>query len=646
MILRALALENWLSYRGVTRLEGLGPRAYAMVAHLADDPERSNGLGKSALAESILFALKGWTNPDRGFKADEWITDGEKGGSVYLEFDDGYWVKRSRSGRSWNLETQTGAKKDEAQREIDEHILLSTDDALATTFFRQRDMARFVLAKPEPRMDVVSDWLRLGPLEKCAERASERARVAEAEAADVLQEIRVAEEIERRELGEGTLDQLEQARAAAREKLDVAEASLEAARVAWQVAGRAQSSREKLAEFERLNAEGWELKKQIDVKRVERLLSDHREKEKRSREIARLLSDAERDHAQKQKLALGQFDGHCPVANIACPAREQINAPRADNDKLRIAARNKLTAVQVEWERADAEERAARAELDEVRRIQARFDALRERALAIKPEADAAKASRERLADVDALRAAMTEAEDQRAQLAREHDALERAVALVKKSRAQRARLAEVARQHEAKIRVARQGAMIFGRNGAQRRIGERTLAQIQRAANASIATCGLDLEVELRWSREAGGLAKACEACGRPFPASQKVKACESCGAQRGPHLVHKLDLLLSAQGGAYEDLAGYAIQLAAGKWLRDDRGSPLAIAVLDEPNASFDVAIRRMFTTRLPSMLFASGVRQAFVISHSADVLASLPGRIEIVSDGRFAQARVVAA
>ncbi len=50
-----IELTNWYRFRSV-RL-ALGPRAYAVEAEADGDPERSNWIGKSALAEAIGFAL-------------------------------------------------------------------------------------------------------------------------------------------------------------------------------------------------------------------------------------------------------------------------------------------------------------------------------------------------------------------------------------------------------------------------------------------------------------------------------------------------------------------------------------------------------------------------------------------------------------
>ena len=64
----------------------------------------------------------------------------------------------------------------------------------------------------------------------------------------------------------------------------------------------------------------------------------------------------------------------------------------------------------------------------------------------------------------------------------------------------------------------------------------------------------------------------------------------------------------------------------------------------MIDEPTGAMDAANRRAFAGKLPAMLGGIGFTQSLVIAHYSETLASLPGRIEIISDGRRSVARVV--
>jgi hypothetical protein len=157
---------------------------------------------------------------------------------------------------------------------------------------------------------------------------------------------------------------------------------------------------------------------------------------------------------------------------------------------------------------------------------------------------------------------------------------------------------------------------------------------------------CGIDLSVEVLWSREGEGLAKTCDGCGAPFSTSQRVKSCERCGAVRGPLLVNRLEIQLSDRSGAAEDLVGASLQLAASTWLREERAAAWSVALLDEPTSQMDASNRRAFMTHLAGMLSGRyGFRQAMVVSHHSEISTMLPGCIEIENrDGR-ATVRVVA-
>ena len=194
----------------------------------------------------------------------------------------------------------------------------------------------------------------------------------------------------------------------------------------------------------------------------------------------------------------------------------------------------------------------------------------------------------------------------------------------------------------EATAQVAREGAAVL--RAARRRIAERALKTIEQDANAALRALS-DSSFELSWAREGGGKAKSCPACGEPFPASVKVRECPLCGRERGPHMVERLDVVFGGrQSSAIEDLVGTFLAIAAARWLAEDRGSPFSTMFVDEATAHLDAAHRRAVAYKLPGILREMGVTQAFVISHDRGVVAALPSRILIESDGARSVARVV--
>ena len=125
------------------------------------------------------------------------------------------------------------------------------------------------------------------------------------------------------------------------------------------------------------------------------------------------------------------------------------------------------------------------------------------------------------------------------------------------------------------------------------------------------------------------------CEACGLPFPSGARVKEC-ACGAARGKKVEEGLWIRLSDRSGAAEDLAGFELGVAAGEWLREERGASWGVLLADEPFGQLDAAHRRALAGSIGRLLSPGGYEQAFVVAHHPGLMDGLPGRVRIVSDG----------
>ncbi len=244
------------------------------------------------------------------------------------------------------------------------------------------------------------------------------------------------------------------------------------------------------------------------------------------------------------------------------------------------------------------------------------------------------------------IRAQLDTAQQHARDLSAKASTLRRSLAVVTELATEMRRAADQLKAVEAKLATQREAKAILGKNGAQRRVAERALHQIEHSANTMLRACGVGLSVGLQWSREGTGLEKACSACGHPFPQSAKAKECERCSTSRGPNLVHRLDVALSDQSGGAEDFCGMALQLSAAKWLREDRHSGWSTALIDEPFQALDRCLRRELSKFLVTALGRDyGITQAFLISHSPDTVEQCPGKIEVVSEEHRSVVRVVA-
>jgi rubrerythrin len=343
------------------------------------------------------------------------------------------------------------------------------------------------------------------------------------------------------------------------------------------------------------------------------------------------IREAEREVDQKKKVALGQFDGRCPVADIQCPARARINEGRELSASALREAEGRRDLLKKQREKIFDAAEAASDVASDLRAKMKDLDRLRQRAVDMQPEARlAAKHLRKHPAPEPTA--------FDMAGMRRIHDEAVRAIADARARREQKEKLEAELRLVEEKIArasddvaVSVSAQKVF--RAAQRRIAERALDQIGASAGRMMRESGIDLSVAVRWEREGKNLARACEVCGTPFPSSAKVRECGGCGAERGQAVVQRLEFLLSNRSGAADDLAGVAIQLAAGSWLLRQRSSPWACAMLDEPLAACDRTNRRALAGQLIKLLGSGTWRQAVVVSHSPDVTDLYPGRIEIV-------------
>jgi DNA repair exonuclease SbcCD ATPase subunit len=200
---------------------------------------------------------------------------------------------------------------------------------------------------------------------------------------------------------------------------------------------------------------------------------------------------------------------------------------------------------------------------------------------------------------------------------------------------ARQAALSELAAA-EAEAGTLREAQLVLGPLGAQRRLAQGALGKIEEEANFVLSACGVPLSLKVSWEREGKDPADECPKCGRAFAATTKEKACLECGEPRGKNRIQRLDVQLSSVSGAAKALGGLSAAFGASAWLRRERDSQWGTSLLDEPLAACDKRIRQQVGTQLREMLGFAGFRQAFVVSHDAQSVSALPGRILVTGTG----------
>jgi DNA repair exonuclease SbcCD ATPase subunit len=645
VIVSSVSLHNWMPFRGRHDLE-LGPGAFAVVARLEADDERSNALGKTALLESIRFAV---TGRHRHRTEDAWVTDGEPEGSVTLVLSDGTVVERSRRrGRSTQLLVTAGgmgpaAKGDEAQKLLASLLGLTdpsrspaefADEFEVAGYVAQGATGRLVTDDPAERTRVVSGWLQFGKLED-AEAAAAAAATKCADERDGHNRRHEAErEVLARELGGEGFEALSGRAAALRARLDEVARGLaqEGERARQEAEGDARWAylRARAERYDALVARGRELAVEVGVG-PEGLAT-------LEREHAEALAGASARSGEATaalRLARGEFDGVCPVAGIACPAAAQIRGASEENGR-------RARAATVARDAAVSREREAREVLGRMREAvessrarDAQLEAMRAEARDLKADAATYRALPERAPRGDG--AAPLRAEHDRTlwELTQVEGRLERARRATEAMTDAAARAAEV----ERRMRPEAEAAQVL--RAARRRVAEEALAEVEAGANERLAGAGVELEVKVRWEHEGKDPARQCGTCGSTFPPSAKIKECARCGAPRGRQVVQRLEFARSRQSGGVDDLAGVAIQMSASAWLRGTRGAAWATLVMDEPTAQLDAAHRRALARMV---LGERAFEQLLVVSHHRGTLDSLPARIIVTGGPGGSRAAVV--
>lgn len=646
-----LRWKNFMCYRGEHELV-LDAKAYAIIARYEDNVERSNWGGKTALLRIIYFALYGTLG--RSVGADGWITRGEKDGYVHLEFDDRSCIERERKrGSATEVKFRVPGKKphegDAAEREIMHKLGLSKEDFKASCYFEQRQMAQLILADPADRLDIISKWLGLGPIEKAEERSGEYA----SEHAREVEQLQRERDLNQRAIYHyGTFDttddlvkKIETEIAEFMASLPMLVTTHDTLQEERKKSRAKAQAKQTLDEYEIICKRGNEIKEELGDDTADDIAKAFKEATDARTTTQVTYQEAERDVVAKKRVALGLFDGKCPVAQIQCPATKQINADRKAGEKALATAEKKRDKAKESYNEANRMYSGVSIAKTQFERHSTEIESLRARGRALLPKVqEAREVMKKKLRTEAEIEAEMREVDEKRTRAHMMIERLKRDIESIRARQAEVEKLDAKIEQAMKKARIAAHGRKAF--RALHRIVAEEALAQIGAMANRALITSSIDLTVDVRWEREGTSIAKTCDECGAAFPSSAKVKQCERCGAPRGMNLVNKLEFVLSDVSGAANDLAGGTLQLAAGAWLLRARESQWSAALIDEPFGQLDTFHKRALSRHLASMLASEyGYRQAFVIAHDTAVLDALPGRIEIIAGKNGSTVRVIA-
>ena len=626
--------ENWGPYVGQHSVD-LGPHIYAVQAEHADDPERSNWLGKSWFLAVMSMLITG-EKPEACETADSWITDGQSEGKLKGTLDDGTVVERTRKrGKSTQLIVtlpgEKPAKQKRAQELLYSHIGLTDDDLFASCFIEQKQIARLISSDPADRTTIVNGWLELEPVQDA--EAYVRGKVSTLIKEETALLAQTGAEPEAGGLEDWPkLAMLEDEHAVLREQ-----STAKRDQVKGIIDHRTHMMQ--AAEFERLSDEGKLLRSEVDAF----VAPDVEQATANTKQLGQAMSLTDDRKRQLEELTDGSWDSKCPLTCEECPVPDEVNGRRGQ-----FATELETTTAEYEvaygdWDDANTAVKAAHNANTHQEVRKGRLVQLRTKATPLLASVDyvaehgAAEDPDALYAELDVLTQQMELNMAHQTQL--KSDIADRTD--WEKSQAEgKQRRGELAKE----IQTHREALAVLGRQGAQRAIAEAALLTIEQGANALLERAEIDLSVAVAWSREGRGLATHCDQCGAVYPASQKVKECGNCRATRGPKLVEKLAITPSDRSGAADDICGLAFQLSASAWLRAQRNAGWSSALIDEPFASLDKANSRAMAQHLHALVRGDyAFQQGFLVAHDSEVMAALPARVLITADATGSRVRV---
>lgn len=558
----------------------------------------------------------------------------------------------------WNGQTMQA----EAEKQIFETIKLTDEDFINTCYFEQKALSRIVTEKAAERLRIVGAWMQLDPLQQMhkwvglqlskvekdlagARASADMCRSTVDQAVTTLG-IPDGAVLVPGEAGESTwfqvrLGELEAHIAQYEEMLGTAEGTLLGIN---EMSKMAVSANRYTMVTNELNQLRMTIKPE-----AKRALKDDLEKRRLTVvNVSAQRGAVAREVSERERQAVSGFSGVCPVACAPCPVPDYVAEQQQTSTQAFEKAKSSLAHLTQSYELAAQNQTLAHDQLMSYERMNTRFTELEQEEVRLRPLAEqyALVSSELQGVEPEDLRTQVQSYREEIDNTRAEHARVKAFAQAVEKAADALMQWEERVEELGDNVATHREALVLLGPVGAQRRIAEGALQQIEQGANVLLTRSNIPLSVKMEWSREGDDHAKTCDQCGAPFPKSARVKVCTRCNSERGKNIINKLEVRLSNWSGAATDLGGGAIQLAASAWLRRKRGSPWSTAILDEPFGSLDTAKRRAFAAHLVSMLGSEyGFAQSFIIAHHASVLDALPGRIEITSDGTFSMAKVAA-
>jgi DNA repair exonuclease SbcCD ATPase subunit len=643
MRITKIELGDWMPFRGVHKLDvPSGP--ISVVAKYTEDPERSNWGGKTAFEEGIEWCIYGI---HRKTYEDRLIHNGQESTFVRLTFSGGDVVERSRvRGKTTKIRFKTSDgieyRQKDASEAIEKFIGLDNQDFRATLCFAQGDTEAIVSKKSGERRKLIGQWLEFDAWFRVASRARVALRASLSKVQSVTRRLAEIETF----FAEHNREELAIELSKTIEESNKFSLLVDGCQKRIDKANRAASAKTAVAQLEELKIERASLIEELRGAKVEGL-----EQAKIVFEEAKSSEDqASKELRSAKSLLGGSFDGKCPVVCIECPIAETISADKK-------SAAEKVSNVEKVLGECSHRTHSARLVLGELtakeRELQRKRERFNQLTATGKRLASIANESDGLLSDEDFSK--LTEERDRYQTDLKNSYATKRIIEKLLEDIS-----IALTEQQEllSDLEEARRDAQIkalalkcVGPTGIPQQIMFDSLGRLEERSNGLLDGTGLSISFDTE--REMKDLEPICSDCGYTYR-GQKDKSCPACETERQKKMSDDLEIPVDDGSGEIEDakaksggakaLIASAIRMSASLMLRELRGSACSFALVDEPFGSLDLRNRRILAQVFTGFLGSVGLEQAFVISHDAALLDSLPGRIEITRNGDASTIKVV--
>jgi exonuclease SbcC len=191
-MLSKITAQNFMSWKELTFSITKGA---TLVDGWNEDDQRSEGSGKSAVLNSICWAIFGKLPKDAN--VDEVIKDGETSCAVVLEFDNGDAIVRSRKPNELLLSkagaTIKGKDARETQTIIEEYVGCNFETFCQSVYFAQNYDKKFLSSNQEEKGKILSSIQNLQVFDKARKEVMDLIKLEDGKISKLKTEIQVQE---------------------------------------------------------------------------------------------------------------------------------------------------------------------------------------------------------------------------------------------------------------------------------------------------------------------------------------------------------------------------------------------------------------------------------------------------------------------